>query len=129
LGFWFRPRSLPFFDSTLYFLLGLFAGFIVLAIIFKVLSLKDKEVMRRRVWRKLWVCFLTIGLLGELINFFTWSGAAYLSMRVWYLVLLIVFIVWLVFIIIYAVKKLPEQKKKASEKDEFEKYLPGANNN
>ena len=124
LGFWFNPRPRPFEPSTLNFVIILFIAIIVLAIVFKVLSLKDKDVMRRRVWRKLWTCFLTVGLIGETLNFFVWSRAGYLSMRLWYLILLIVLIVWLVLIVVYIIKKLPEQKKNKSEKDEFEKYLP-----
>lgn len=122
--FWFRTRPLPFYPSTLNFLLFLFAGFIVIAIFFKILNKKDKDILRRRVWRKLWTCFLTIGIVGEILNFFAWSRAVYLGMRFWYLVLLVVFVVWLVLIIIYAVKKLPKQRQEFKRKDEFEKYLP-----
>ena len=122
--FWFRTYPLRMYPSTLNFLIYFFAGFIVLAVILKIWSIKEKDIFKRRILRKLWVCFLTVGLIGQAINFFTWSRAIYLGMRFWYLVLAVVFIVWIILIIIYAVKKVPKLKEKDGKKDEYEKYLP-----
>lgn len=122
--FWFRTPALPFFKSTLYFIIFFFVGLIVVAVIFKLASMMDKNIYRRRVWRKLWHCFLTMGIIGEVITFFTVSRAPYLSMRFWYVALLIAFLVWLFFIIKFALQQKSKQDEKTSEKDEYEKYLP-----
>jgi hypothetical protein len=50
--------------------------------------------------------------------------AAYLGMRVWLMLWLLVCFIWLLFIIKYIVKEVPRIKEERLARKEFDKYLP-----
>lgn len=123
LKFWFSiypgilsPLAIKLFIITI-------ASFVLVAIILKFLTMKTKERIFRRLYRKISTLVLTNTFLLLVLFFLMFEAIPFLASRFWFLALILVNLVWLFFIYKFY-KKIPEQIKKEKEKKEFQKYIP-----
>ena len=106
----------------LYFLI-VFGIFIVLSLIFFIL-LRRKNKIYHKLYKRASIFFLVIGLIGLLLIFFRFEQIPYLSSRLMFLGLAIVFLLWGGWIGFYIIFTLPKEKKELFKKQKFIKYLP-----
>jgi len=117
-----RPQAMQ--PRALTILMIIFAVFIILAIVSKLLAIKQKDALIKKGMKQLFNFFLTMGLLGFSYLFFAWQGAILLSARAWLLIGLVVAVIWIFFILKYLIIAVPKKRKAITEKREFEKYIP-----
>jgi len=126
LQYWFSVRPEP---MQLIFLKGLlFVVIIFLAalIFFKVMEKRDRRGIYNKIWRRLSSFFSVNAIILAFLLFFTYEGVPFLSGRFWFLFWLIEMLAWFAFIA-KDIRKLPEEKKKFFEKQEYHKYIPERN--
>jgi len=121
-NYWFNTRPAPFEGWTQIALLSL----IVLMVALVIFS-KTKQRQKKIVYKKLWIKLFNFGLaqtiIGLFLAFFNFQMVPILMSKFWYLLWLIVVAVWLFFLIRFALT-LPKRKTELIQKKEFEKYLP-----
>lgn len=119
--FWFnlRPEAmLPLFTNVfLAFLLVL-----LLAAIFTALKQRHKSLYKN-FWKRSYSFSLGNLLIGIILFFFNYERAAFLSARFWLAIWVMVMLAWLV-PIIKSYRRIPLQKKKIEQEQEFKKYIP-----
>ena len=120
--FWFSLYPGPLVPLSFYFFISIFSIFILIAIIIKFKT-KTNEKFIEKIYNETFTCFLTIGILGNILVFFNYQKVLFLSSRFWYILLFLTFIFWIIYIIKLILKIKPLQQKKI-KKQEFEKYLP-----
>ncbi|MDP3899956.1 MAG: hypothetical protein Q8Q23_02635 [bacterium] len=123
LKMWFsmNPGALtPLFRNVL---IGLIIFFALLLIV----SWRQQKKLGRDLYVKVWRSFFNFSvtglIIGALLFFFTYEGAAFFSARFWFLIWFLIHAVWL-YTIYRRLKKLPAIKKELEEKREFNKYIP-----
>ena len=106
------------------FSIVIFAAFIVLSAVSKVMSLKIKDGLKVKAWQRFFHLGLTIGVLGMVYTFFAFEGAALLGARFWLLVLFLTALIWGGFIAKYLLINVPKLRKKIEHERNFKRYIP-----
>jgi len=122
LTFWFdlRPGHLTSFYQNI--LTGLISFLIVFGII-SFLTKRNKKSIYFKVWDRLFTFCATNLFIGLILWFTSYELVPFFSSRFWYLFWIIGMATWIVFIIRH-LKTIPEQKKKITESQKYNKYLP-----
>lgn len=101
----------------------IFGILIVLAVIFFFL-LRRKNRIYHKLQKRVFIFFVTIGIIGLLLIFFRFEKITYLGSRLMFLVLMTTFVLWGGWIAFYIIFDLPKEKQKLFKKQKFIKYLP-----
>jgi len=117
-----RPQAMS--NRALIILAVAFALLILIGILFKLISLKTKDGLKVKAWRKMFYLFLSMGIVGFIYLFFAWQGVAVLSSRLLLLIIVLVIVVWLAFILHYLLFVIPKLRKDIEEKRKYQKYIP-----
>lgn len=118
-----RPNPISIF--TIKIMVSFFVLMILSAIIFRWYYKKNiSNNFIRKVYLKFYYTFLTVALLGLLYSFFGFEAVPFFSMRLWLLILTIIFLIWMFFNLKYTFIIVPKIKKELQQKREFRKYLP-----
>ena len=121
LKFWLTsrpPKLLPIFQNMLFVVTGLF---IVLSFVFN--HLKKKKGIYKKMYAKLFDFSVTNSIISLFILFFNLENITFFAARFWFIVWFIEIIVWLIFIF-KDFKKIPKEKERFKEEEEFKKYIP-----
>lgn len=114
----------PGFAKIAYITFGLCLVLAIVAYLIKREQEKKKNLPLAKLWQKLNLLFLTLGIVGLLLLFFRQQHVYFLSMPfLWYLLLLGI-IVWVVFIIRWVKTRMKKIQQEIKEKQEKQKYLP-----
>lgn len=119
--FWFnfRPEPLlPIFTKLYLIILGLL---IILAVItyFK----QKQKSLYKRVWKLVYFFSFSNLVIGVIFFFFNYERAVFLSARFWLALWALSIIPWL-YVMIKRYKKVPLNKKRLEEEQEYKKYIP-----
>ena len=124
-SYWFDltpPPLLPVFDHIL---LGLFVACFLLGIVGRLTLLRRGwEKMMKKAVQRASNALIVLGCFGLLLYAMSYERIYVLSMRAGY-VLWIVLLAWYIWSIVRFVRvEIPETKRRHSEREEIEKWLP-----
>lgn len=124
--YWLNFHPVPLGPSLVSSIFTFFLWFIVVAVALRIVAraIRKKEPPMTELLRRFSTMLATTGFLGWLALFFAYEQLPLFGMRLWFLVVFIVFVVWLVRCVLYAVRDYPAQKKALEEKRRLEKYMP-----
>ncbi len=125
LNYWFNANP-PSFIGPVFLILGILLIVIFVAgIVVKWFAWKKRgNPPLHRVLSRLGRAEIAVALIGGFLYFVSYEQTPVVSMRFWWLVLLVAAIIWKVFIILDILKRYPVEKKARLERLEREKYLP-----
>lgn len=126
LDYWF---SQPFTarGSALWLLVGGFLLFIVLGLVFKIISQYQQNKFNKLVLKRFGSLGITMGFFGLVWMFFRQERIAFLAWRFWLLLWVVVILIWVYRLARYALKRIPEIKAEEERRVNVEKYLPKSN--
>jgi len=124
--YWINPSPVPLGPSLVGSMAVFFAWFLIAAAILYLVarSMDRHDALKAEICRRAGRLLLITGLLAFLELFFVYEQVPILSMRLWFLILFILFVEWLVRLTVFAVHDYPKIKRQEEEKARFEKYLP-----
>lgn len=121
LKFWFnfRPEPLlPIFTNAYLLILAV----LLLLAIFTYIK-QNKKGAYKKLWKQLYFFSFSNLVIGAIFFFFNYERAAFLSARFWLALWLITMLIWL-YPLFKIWKKVPINKKRLEEEENFKKYLP-----
>jgi phosphatidylserine synthase len=124
--YWMNPNPIPLGPSLVSGILSFFAWFLIVAVGLHLAAhgLRKKDPLRAEMFRRFSGLLSTTGLLGLLFLFFTYEQLPLFGMRVWFLLLFVLFLALLVRFVIYVVREYPQKRHQLDERRQIEKYLP-----
>ncbi len=123
--FWFSGRPEALTPKMLWFFLGAFGFCLISALVLRFLIyFFRRDVILVKIFKKFHRLFLTVGLIGFVILFFTYEQIIFLGSYFWYLILFLGSLVWFILVVVYLIKNIPKEKKELEKRKRFEKYLP-----
>ncbi|MFH2062703.1 MAG: hypothetical protein ABIJ46_00945 [bacterium] len=124
--YWLNPSPVPLGPSLVGSMAVFFAWFLIAAVVLYLVarSMRRHDRLKADICRRAGNLMLTVGLLSMLELFFAYEQVPVLGMRLWFLVILVVFIEWLVKLVVFAVRDYPVIRRQEEERARFEKYLP-----
>lgn len=84
---------------------------------------KKPDRFLARVWRKVKILMLTMGIIGFVFLFFRYEYIPLFSRRFMYLVWIFTVGVWVGFLV-FEFRKIPKRRRDAEEIDSIKRYLP-----
>jgi hypothetical protein len=125
LNYWFNTNP-PSFIGPVFLVLGILLIVVfVVGVVVKWYAWKKRgNPPLHRVLSRLGRAEIAVALIGGFLYFVSYEQTPVVSMRFWWLVLLVAAIVWKVFILLDILKRYPVEKKARLERLEREKYLP-----
>lgn len=124
LNFWFALRPNAPTERTVLAAVAVFAAFLVLAFVLRILArVKKQNLLLVKLLKKISKLFSTMALVGFVLLFFSYEQIYLLGSRFWFLLWFAGIVVWVVFIALYAVRKMPKEKNDMEKKKKFLKYL------
>ncbi len=125
LSYWLNPLPGPWLPALLGVVYAVFALLVLMGIVAWWLAGKNKQNrLMMKFWLKVQRFSLVIGITGLLLIFFRQQNFYFLSMPVWFLLLVIGALVWAYYIVRYITQTVPQRKKEIEERKIKEKYLP-----
>ncbi|MFH1712047.1 MAG: hypothetical protein ABH846_02305 [Patescibacteria group bacterium] len=122
--FWFalQPSTLtPTFERAFFLFFGLM---VIIGAVARIMARHKKDDrLLLQVYRQIGRMFLTMGVLGMMIFFFTFEEIYFFGARFWFIAWGIGLIVWIAMIVSHA-KKIPQMREEYSRAKEGDKYLP-----
>ncbi|TES95155.1 hypothetical protein E3J85_02380 [Patescibacteria group bacterium] len=126
LNFWFAksPGPAGVYFTRLSFVFGLlFLIALVIYLFIAKVKRKDFNPVKAKLWRKVYICFFTISIIGGALIFFRYEQIPFLSLRFLMLTLLVGFLVWVGFIIFYYLRGFKRELLEYQEEERKKKYL------
>jgi len=119
--YWFNLRPEPFLPH----ITQAFFIFLIILLVFTIISgiKQGKKSLYRHFWKRLYMFSLSNLVIGVILFFFNYEGAAFLSSRFWLALWLIIMILWM-WPIIKSLRMIPVNKKKFEKEQELKKYIP-----
>jgi hypothetical protein len=130
LAYFFKPshffslRPEPLHSRAIIILVIIFGLVILISVVSKLITIKTKDALKAKGYKKLYHLCLTMGIIGLVYLFFAWQGAALLAARFWLAIWALTLIIWLIFIWKYLIKEVPNKRKEIDQKRQFQKYIP-----
>jgi len=126
--YWLNLRPVPLGPSLVESIVAFFGWFLLASVVlyFVANHLKRHDSLKEEVVRRFARLMLTTAILGYVFLFFAYEQIPLLGMRLWFLVLFVLFCVWLVRAIVFAVRDYPQLRQRDTERARFAQYLPNA---
>ncbi|MBD3281317.1 hypothetical protein GF391_01065 [Candidatus Uhrbacteria bacterium] len=125
LSFWFGlypPALTPWAARAM---LVIFTALLIVGIAGKIYSIKTKlEKWTRRAIDKASAMLITMGVLGLLLFLFSYQQIPVLSIRVGYIIWLIILGIWIYFLYKFIYIEIPKQRKLKEAREHVDKWLP-----
>ena len=127
--YWINLRPVPLGPSLASGFLVFFSWFLVAGIVLWLVSrlFRRADDLKHGIFRRFARLMLNVGVVGLMILFFAYEQAPILSMRLWFLALMVYLLVRLALLIVYIIRDYPQRKAEIAERERFNKYLPGSN--
>jgi len=123
-SFWFDVLPLPFMPVFLWATIIFFGLAIIFSLVCLWLRKKSEGYIVKKTWFKLYSWSLSLGLVGLFLTFLKEERIAYLGMRVWLVLWVLICLVWLIFILKFVFLEIPKMKEEKRKQAEIKKYLP-----
>ncbi|PJA45094.1 hypothetical protein CO174_04635 [Candidatus Uhrbacteria bacterium CG_4_9_14_3_um_filter_50_9] len=106
-------------------LFGVFALCFLLGIVTRVVaSNRTKDLYVQKLGQRAGTLFVTMGLLGVVLFFFSYERIQFFGGRFWYPLWLVGLIVWLLVLVRYARRDIPAMRERDMNRKSVSKYLP-----
>lgn len=127
--YWLNPHPVPLGSSLVGSIFAFFGWFIIATVTLQLIAygLRKKDALKADVFRRFARLMSWTGVLGLLFLFFSYEQIPLLGMRLWFLLLFVMFSLWLLKIALYVVRDYPGLRATQRERAQFEKYLPSKN--
>lgn len=104
---------------------GVFVVVLILGIIGRiVVDRRGDDRYRKEIGSRISSLFITMGLLGVVLFFFSFEEIQLFGARFWYLIWVIAVLVWTFFIVRFVKRDIPEKRTREIALREQAKYLP-----
>lgn len=123
LKFWFSIRPGALSPMGIKFFIVSIIVLIIVSLFLKLITVKSKEKLHRRLYRKLANFTMTNIFFLMFIFFLMYEAVPFLSSRFWFLVLLLIDLVWLYYIWKFY-RTIPSRKEEIKKNTEYNKYIP-----
>lgn len=123
--YWFNLDIPAILSPFGYGVIAFFSALIIIGFVMRWHMVKNaSNVQDKKAKRALSYWFLTIGIIGGFLVFFSYENIRLLGSRVMYLILGLTAIVWMYFLIRYIKVTLPAKAAAKLASKEKDKYLP-----
>lgn len=119
-----NPGSGFAFKNLFLLVFGLIMFISVLVWLTAQFLVKKSRLLRNFLQTKVFYLLLTLGLGGLALTFFRLTGAAYLSMRLIFLIFILGMLAWAIYLIFYLIVSFPKERREEIDQKRREKYLP-----
>jgi phosphatidylglycerophosphate synthase len=109
-------------------LAAIFGVLVIAGIILAIISWRNKNLVYKKLFGKIYTLLLTIGAIGFLLLVLRYENAYVLSGRFLWIALFLGFIIWAGIVLYYGIKKFPKDIKTYSDYLRKEKYIPKSKN-
>jgi len=124
-SFWFDVTPVPLLSSSAWLVWTLMGAIFFLGIVSRSgLLVVPKKSDLWRVTQRVSQYFLSVGVVGVLLYWFSFERFPFFSMRFLYLAWLVWTLAWGALLVWFVVKTLPARRREQTERTQFEKYLP-----
>ena len=126
--YWINPRPVPLGPTLVGSIFAFFGWFIIASIglYFLARHFKKQDRLKEDLVRRFARALFTTAILGYTVLFFSYEQLPLLGMRLWFLLVFMLFTVWMIRAIMFALKDYPQLRKQEGERKRYEKYLPKA---
>ncbi len=126
--YWINLQPVPLGPSLVGSIVAFFGWFLLSAVVlyFVARHVKKYNHLIEEVIQRFAKLMFTTAVLGYILLFFAYEQVPLLGMRLWFLLLTLLFCYWLVRAIVFAVRDYPHMKQHEDERLRFNKYLPNA---
>lgn len=125
LSFWFSLYPPALTPWAIRVMLVVFTALLIVGIAGKIYSIKTKlEKWTRRAVDKASSMLITMGVLGLLLFLFSYQQIPVLSMRLGYIIWLIILGIWIYFLYKFIYIEIPKQRKLKESREHTDKWLP-----
>jgi len=126
--YWLNLRPVPLGPSLVESIVAFFGWFLLASVVlyFVTRHLRRRDNLMEEVVRRFARLMLATAFLGYVFLFFAYEQIPLLGMRLWFLLLFLLFSVWLVRAIVFAVRDYPRLRHHDAERARFAQYLPNA---
>jgi hypothetical protein len=124
--YWLNPHPVPLGSSLVGAIFAFFGWFIIATVALRIVAytLRTKDALKADVFKRFAKLMSWTGVIGLVLLFFSYEQIPLLGMRLWFLVLFVIFAAWLLRIALYVVRDYPALRSTQAERTRFEKYLP-----
>ncbi len=106
-------------------LFGVFLSLFILGIVSRIVAKhRTEDRYLKLVGQKFGILFVSAGLLGMLLFFFSFEAILFFGARFWYPILFIGFVVWFVNILRFIRREVPSMKARELQSKARSKYMP-----
>ena len=126
--YWINIRPVPLGPSLVSGFLVFFSWFLVAAFVLWLVARYFRRVdnLKHGIFRRFAGLMFNVGAIGLLILFFAYEQAPILSMRLWFLTLMVYLLVRLALLTVYIIRDYPQRKAALAERERINRYLPGS---
>lgn len=86
--------------------------------------IKGSKLIKNFLETKIFYLLLTLGIGGLVLTFFRLVGASYLSMRLIFLIFILIMLAWTIYLIFYLIVSFPKEYREEVDQKRRAKYLP-----
>ncbi|KKW31584.1 MAG: hypothetical protein UY76_C0055G0007 [Candidatus Uhrbacteria bacterium GW2011_GWA2_52_8d] len=105
--------------------LGMFVVFLVLGITGRmVVDRRGEDRYKREIGNRISTLFVTMGILGVILFFFSFEQIQLFGARFWYPTWVIATVAWILFLVRYTKRDVPAKRAREERLREQGKYLP-----
>jgi hypothetical protein len=124
--YWINPRPVPLGPTLVGSIFAFFGWFVIASVglYFLARHLKKHDHLKQDLVRRFARVLSTTAVLGYTVLFFSYEQLPVLGMRLWFLLVFVLFTIWMVRAIMFALKEYPRLKRSEVERKRYEKYLP-----
>lgn len=115
-----QPRQFQFLLPAVI----IFGAAVIASILIWIFLKTSKAPYKEKIKSAISNWLLWLGISGLILVFFRWQEIPYLSARILFEILFLVFLIWLGFILKYLIFNYKKDKDNFAERMRFEKYLP-----
>jgi uncharacterized membrane protein len=126
--YWINMHPVPLGPSLVSGFLVFFSWFLAAGFVLWLVAryYRRADNLKYGIFHRFAQLMFNVGVVGLLILFFAYEQAPFLSMRLWFLILMAYLLVRLTLLIVYIIRDYPQRKAALAERERINRYLPGS---
>lgn len=123
--YWFTLQPPEIGGILGYIVFGVFVAFLILGIVGRIVSdQKGNDRYKKEIGSRISSLFITMGVLGIILFFFSFEEIQLFGARFWYPVWAIATAVWIFFLVRFVKQEIPAKRLREESLKAKAKYLP-----
>ena len=124
--YWLNTNPVPLGPTLAGGVFAFFAWFLITSLVLAIIAhaVAKKDALKAGILQRFSASMGTTGTLGLLLLLFAYELVPIFDMRLWLLVLFIIFAIWIMRIAWHVVREYPVERARIAERARLEKYLP-----